>query len=103
MITISIPDNTPAGNYTLVPVNPAPAGPDGDHGIDLSSFNDVKDFLAVKNSGIKVVIHRATKGATGTDIQYLNRWPEIVAAKFDFYGIYHLFIPGVKGSLQYDN
>lgn len=105
MINISIPDSTPAGNYTLTPIaTPAIIGvPKGASGCDFSQFNDVKDFLAVKNSGVNVCIHRATKGSTGLDSQFRNRWAEIVQTKFDFYGIYHLFIPGVKGSLQYDN
>jgi lysozyme len=103
MTTITLSESLPAGTYTLAPIASPVAGPNGDVGVDLSTFNDVKDFLAIKNAGKKVLIHRCTLGSTGLDKQYRNRWPEIVQTKFDFYGIYHLFIPGVSGKAQYDN
>ncbi len=103
MTTLTLAEDTPAGTYTLVPVIRPTSGPDGDVGIDLSRFNDVKDFLSVKNSGKKVVIHRATLGSTGLDNQFLVRWPEMKQVGFDYYGLYHLFIPGIRGALQYNN
>lgn len=103
MTVITISESLSAGTYTLTPYTPPSAGPNGDVGVDLSEFNDVKDWLSIKNAGKKVVIHRATKGSTGLDKQFRNRWPEIKQINFDYHGLYHLFIPGVSGKGQYDN
>lgn len=105
MITVHIPTGTPDGDYTIATPQPTPTTQlqAGDIGVDLSQYNAVTDFGAIKASGKRVVIHRATKGATGMDSQYSSRWPLIQAARFDFSGIYHLFIPGVNGLDQWKN
>lgn len=56
-------------------------------GIDLNSNNDVEDWQKVKNSGIQVVINKATEGNYYKD-KYLNyRYPRVraVGLKLGFY------------------
>lgn len=102
MITVDIPENTPAGRYTITPVVTTPApipnppikplGP-GDIVVDISRHNQVKDlFPKLKDAGVRGVILRATMGHMGVDEKFLEYWELAEAQSFDFLGSYHLFI-----------
>ena len=56
--------------------------------IDLSHFNNVTDFNAVKADGIVGVIHKATEGHGYTDPTYLSRRSQALAAGL-WWGAYH--------------
>ncbi|HEX8071805.1 MAG TPA: glycoside hydrolase family 25 protein [Pyrinomonadaceae bacterium] len=56
--------------------------------IDLSHFNNVTDFNAVKGDGIVGVIHKATEGLDYTDPMYASRRGEALAAGL-WWGAYH--------------
>ena len=102
MITIDIPQDTPAGRYSIVPVVTTPApipnppikplGP-GDIVVDLSRHNQVKDlFPKLKAAGVRGVILRATMGATGVDEKFVEYFELAEQSAFDFVGAYHLFL-----------
>jgi lysozyme len=56
--------------------------------IDLSHFNTVTDFGAVKGDGIVGVIHKATEGLDYVDPMYLTRRSQALAAGL-WWGAYH--------------
>lgn len=66
--------------------------------IDLSHFNNVTDFNAVKAEGIVGVIHKATEGLSYTDPTYLSRRSEALAAGL-WWGAYH-FATGDDATAQ---
>ncbi len=66
--------------------------------IDLSHFNNVTDFNAVKSAGIIGVIHKATEGINYTDSHYLSRRSQALAAGL-YWGAYH-FGTGDDGTAQ---
>jgi lysozyme len=68
--------------------------------VDLSHFNQVTDFNAVKGDGIVGVIHKATEGTNYIDPTYLSRKSEAQAAGL-WWGAYH-FGTGDDGALQAD-
>lgn len=66
--------------------------------IDLSHFNNVTDFNAVKADGIVGVIHKATEGTNYTDPKYhLHRSAALAAGLW--WGAYH-FGTGDDGAAQ---
>lgn len=66
--------------------------------IDLSHFNNVTDFNAVKGDGIVGVIHKATEGTTYTDPMYHTHRSLALAAGL-WWGAYH-FGTGADGVAQ---
>jgi lysozyme len=56
--------------------------------IDLSHFNNVTDFNAVKSGGIVGIIHKATEGTGEIDPTYATRRSEALAAGL-WWGAYH--------------
>ena len=66
--------------------------------IDLSHFNNVTDFNAVKADGIVGVIHKATEGIDYTDSMYHARRSQALAAGL-WWGAYH-FGTGDDGVAQ---
>ena len=56
--------------------------------IDLSHFNTVTDFNAVKEAGIVGVIHKATEGPGYVDPKYLTHRSQALAAGL-WWGAYH--------------
>ncbi|HEY0005061.1 MAG TPA: glycoside hydrolase family 25 protein [Pyrinomonadaceae bacterium] len=56
--------------------------------IDLSHFNNVTDFNAIKADGIVGIIHKATEGLDYTDPLYLSRRSQALAAGL-WWGAYH--------------
>ncbi len=66
--------------------------------IDLSHFNNVTDFNAVKGDGIVGVIHKATEGTSYVDSQYAARRSEALAAGL-WWGAYH-FATGDDATAQ---
>lgn len=56
--------------------------------IDLSHFNNVTDFNAVKADGIVGIIHKATEGTDYTDSMYHTRRSQALAAGL-WWGAYH--------------
>jgi lysozyme len=61
--------------------------------VDLSHFDDVQDWNAVKDFGILGVINKATEGAAGTDKTYaVRRKPARDHGMH--YGAYHYLRPG---------
>src|SRR5215471_12132865 len=61
--------------------------------IDLSHWNTVKDFAAVKAAGIVGVIHKCTEGDGYADPTYDNRADAARAAGL-LWGAYHFLRPG---------
>jgi lysozyme len=66
--------------------------------IDLSHFNNVTDFNAVKSAGIVGVIHKATEGTNYTDPKYQTHRSQALAAGL-WWGAYH-FGTGDDGWMQ---
>jgi lysozyme len=66
--------------------------------IDLSHFNNVADFNAVKDDGIVGIIHKATEGLNYTDPAYMTRRSEALAAGL-WWGAYH-FATGDDATAQ---
>lgn len=56
--------------------------------IDLSHFNNVTDFNAIKADGIVGIIQKATQGTTYVDPTYAERKPQALAAGL-WWGAYH--------------
>ena len=61
--------------------------------VDLSHFNTVSGFEAVKADGIVGVIHKATQGTSAIDSKYHVRKPEALAAGL-WWGAYHFGVGG---------
>ena len=66
--------------------------------IDLSHFNNVADFSAVKEDGIVGVIHKATEGLSYIDPAYLSCRSDALAAGL-WWGAYH-FATGDDATAQ---
>lgn len=104
MIKVFIPDDTPPGNYDIVPVPTAstkkPLGP-GDLVVDLSRHNQVPDlFPKLKATGVRGVILRATMGNIGIDEKFFEYWELAEKQQFDYLGVYHLFVKETSGQSQ---
>lgn len=56
--------------------------------VDLSHFNTVTDFNAIKAAGIVGLIHKATEGLTYTDPTFASRRTQALAAGL-MWGAYH--------------
>jgi lysozyme len=56
--------------------------------IDLSHYNEVTSFAAIKAGGIVGVIHKATQGTDVVDPTYASRRPQALAAGL-WWGAYH--------------
>jgi len=69
--------------------------------IDLSHFNEVSDFNAVKADGIVGVIHKATEGIDYIDPKYFTRRRDALAAGL-WWGAYH-FATGDDAAMQADS
>jgi lysozyme len=68
--------------------------------IDLSHFNAVTSFPAIKAGGIVGVIHKATQGTGVTDATYASRRTQALAAGL-WWGAYH-FGTNADGAAQAD-
>lgn len=68
--------------------------------VDLSHFNTVSGFNAVKEDCIVGVIHKATQGTNERDTKYHARQPEALAAGL-WWGAYHFGV-GEDGVAQAD-
>lgn len=68
--------------------------------IDLSHYNEVTSFPAIKASGIVGVIHKATQGTNVVDPTYALRRPQALAAGL-WWGAYHFGIDA-DGTAQAD-
>lgn len=66
--------------------------------VDLSHFNTVSGFDAVKADGIVGIIHKATQGTNERDPKYHARQPEALAAGL-WWGAYHFGV-GEDGTEQ---
>jgi len=61
--------------------------------VDLSHYDDVADFDAVKAAGIAGIIHKATEGVSFADKLYANRRGPALDAGL-LWGAYHFLRPG---------
>lgn len=70
--------------------------------IDLSHWNTVYDFMAVKASGVQAIIHKASQGLTA-DPQYAVRTGNFPDPMFTgFWGAYHFGVQGIDPVEQAD-
>lgn len=57
------------------------------NGIDISSYNDIEDWNALKQQGVQIAVQKATEGISYTDKYLTYRYPRMKAAgiKVTFY------------------
>jgi lysozyme len=68
-------------------------------GIDISHYQRVTDWQALKKQGVRFVIHKATEGKDHTDTTFATRWPKLKEHGF-VRGAYHFFSPTSPGIRQ---
>ncbi len=61
--------------------------------VDLSHYQNVRSWSAVKAAGIVGVVNKATEGLSGVDTTYAYRRPRVVDVDI-LYGAYHFLRPG---------